>query len=172
MFVESVNVPAPLLVSAMEEPEMIPETLNVFPEFTFHVWLAPSAMGVAHVKLFADEDRSMPLAPSVNVPEPVTPISVSAAVMLMPPQDCAEFIVKLAPSELLFHMATSPEPGTALPVQLAPAVRSAPVDALVTVPAKADGTLAASKLKHTTNLAMVALQIMSGFQVLRATIGS
>ena len=127
-------MPAPALVIPMDEPLMIPEAVNVLPEFTFQVWLAPSAMGVPQVRSTAAADISMPLAPSVSVPAPVTPIFVKALASLMPPHELEVPKVKLAPSEVLTQVATSLEPG-AVPPQLAPAVRSVPVAALVIVAA-------------------------------------
>ena len=115
----------------MDAPLMIPEVAKVLPEFTFHVWLALSAIGVPKVKLTADVDISMPPDPSVSVPVPVTPTADKAFTTPMPPQEVEDPNVRLAPSEVLAQVATSPEPGAVLPVQLAPAVRSMPVAALV-----------------------------------------
>ena len=73
----------------------------------------------------------MPPDPIVSVPVPVMPMSDKALVTPMPPHVLEVPRVRLAPSEVLAQVATSPEPG-AVPPQLAPAVRSVPVAALVT----------------------------------------
>ena len=78
----------------------------------------------------ADDAILMPPDPSVSVPAPVTPMSDKALATPMPPHELEVPRVRPAPSEVLAQVATSPEPG-AVPPQLAPAVRSVPVAALV-----------------------------------------
>ena len=72
----------------------------------------------------------MPSEPIVSVPAPVTSMADKALATLMPLHELEVAKVRPAPSEVLAQVATSPEPG-AVPPQLAPAVRSVPVAALV-----------------------------------------
>ena len=126
-------MPKPALVRPINEPLMIPEAVKVLPEFAFQVWLAPSAIGVPKVRSTAADDISMPPDPSVSGPAPVTPMAVKALATPMPPHEVELPKVRLAPSEVPAQVATSPEPGAVLPVQLAPAIRSVPVAALVII---------------------------------------
>ena len=77
-----------------------------------------------------DEAILMPSEPIVSVPAPVTSMADKALATLMPLHAREVVKVRPAPKEVLAQVATSPEPG-AVPPQLAPAVRSVPVVALV-----------------------------------------
>lgn len=102
---------------------------------------------------------------------PLMAISLAAPDTLMADHCLLEPNVRPAPSAGPLQVAVSLELGGMNGAnQLAPAVRSVPVGALVTVAAKADGALTANKLKHTTNLAIVALQLIYEFQARRSTI--
>jgi hypothetical protein len=102
---------------------------------------------------------------------PLTAISLAAPDPLMADLCLLEPNVKPTPSTEPLQVAISLEPDEMNGAnQLAPAVRSVPTGALVTVAAKADGALAANKLKHTTNLPIVALQLIYEFQARRSTI--
>ena len=133
------SVPVPLsLVMPKAVPEMIPEMVKDLDALMFQVWLALKVMGLAKVMLFAEVAALMPPA-SVRMPTLVTVISVSAAVTLILPQEAADGIFKPAPKEPVDHVATSAEvgkPGPEPPLQLAAAVRSIPVAALVAVAAR------------------------------------
>src|ERR1035437_10651822 len=84
-------------------------------------------------------------------------ISLAAPDTLMADPCLLEPNVRPAPSAGPLQVAVSLEFGGMNGAnQLAPAVRSVPVGALVTVAAKADGALTANTLKHATNLAIVA----------------
>src|SRR5690242_11299685 len=73
-----VSVPLPLFVMPKEAPLMLPPAVRVLPALTFQAWLAPSAIEALMVMLFAAEERSMPLEPKMNVPEPGAAIMGSA----------------------------------------------------------------------------------------------
>ena len=137
-------MPAPDLVRP-KPPLMIPEAVRVLPVFTFHVWTASKTRLLATVRFTVDVDISMPPLPRVRLPAPVMPILVSAPVMAIPPQDVLLSSVRAVPSEALFQVATSPEPG-AVPPQLAPAARSVPVAVLIIGAATATHGISASKL--------------------------
>lgn len=147
-----VTVPAPDLVRP-KPPLMIPEEVNVLPDATFHVWSASRARVLATVRFTVEvaEDMSIPLAPKVSIPAPVMPIFVTAPVIAIPPQDVLLSRVRAAPSEALFQVATSPEPG-AVPPQLAPVARSVPAAALVIGAATATQGTKASKVKTRVHL--------------------
>ena len=77
-----------------------------------------------------DDAMLMPSEPIVSVPAPVTSMADKALATLMPLHEREVAKVRPAPNEVLAQVATSPEPG-AVPPQLALAVRSVPVVALV-----------------------------------------
>ena len=95
------------------------------------------------VALIAEELRSIPEVPSVSVPPlPILTGSVAPELSLMPDQLAVpEFRVNPVPSDPVSQRATSLVPGAAAPDQLAPAVRSVPVAALVRLAANAEGAL-------------------------------
>lgn len=130
---------------------MIPKTVKVLAEFTFHVWLAPRARLFVMARLTVAADMSIPLAPLVRVPAPVMAMSLKAPATLMPPHDLEVPSVNPAPSEALFHRAMSPEPGEPLapePPDQTPAVapvRSAPAPVLVAFAARTDPAVSTNK---------------------------
>ena len=131
----SVSVPPPDLVMPKPEPLIAPWAVKLLPEFTAQIWLAPRVMEFEIDRLTVDDDMSMPPAPSVSVPSPVMAMSVKAPATLMPRHELGLPKVRPAPRELLFQAARLQASGTVPPVQLAPAVRSVPVPALLVSPA-------------------------------------
>ena len=102
---------------------------------------APSVRPELMVALTVAALMSMPEVPSVSVPPlPMTIGSVAPAPTARPNQLDVP-AVRPAPSDDVDQFATSPAPGATLPDQLAPAVKSVPVVALVIEAAKAVGRL-------------------------------
>ena len=158
---ESSTVPVPSKVSACPDPEITPDTVKVFPDVPMlHVGLPLKAIGLPMLML----TFVRPIAPTVNVPKPVMPMSPAAPDTEMLPQDLEVPSVNPDPSEALDQVATSEAVGApfapAPPDQAngeATPVRSVPEACLVTAAPKVDGASTARRLKHAMKAGAVAV---------------